>query len=78
MGSLIFDCWFRRLHADMEGSEEYHTKPLELRLMIKKILTGFVLLGVLLATAGCNTVRGIGLDLTEAGDAIVDATGGNP
>lgn len=46
--------------------------------MIKRILTGFVLLGVLLAAVGCNTVRGIGQDLTEAGDAIVDATGGNP
>lgn len=41
--------------------------------MIKRILIGFVLLGVLFAAAGCNTVRGIGQDLTEAGDAITEA-----
>jgi len=46
--------------------------------MIKRILIGFVLLGALLAAAGCNTVRGIGQDLTEAGDAITDAAGGTP
>lgn len=46
--------------------------------MIKRILIGFVLLGVLLAAAGCNTVRGIGLDLTEAGDAITEAVEGAP
>ncbi len=46
--------------------------------MIKRILIGFVLLGVLLAAAGCNTVRGVGQDLAEAGDAIVDAAGGSP
>ena len=41
--------------------------------MIKRVLIGCVLLGVLLAAAGCNTVRGIGQDLTEAGDAITEA-----
>ena len=46
--------------------------------MTKRILTGLVLLGILVAAAGCHTVRGIGRDLSEAGDAITEAAGGRP
>ena len=47
-------------------------------LMTKRILTGLVLLGILVAAAGCHTVRGIGRDLSEVGDAITEAAGGRP
>ena len=37
-----------------------------------------VLLGLSVASVGCNTFRGLGRDLSNAGDAITEAAGGTP
>jgi predicted small secreted protein len=46
--------------------------------MIKKTLLAFTLLGILIAAASCNTMRGLGRDVSIAGDAITEAAGGAP
>jgi predicted small secreted protein len=46
--------------------------------MIRKILLVFALAGMLIAAVSCNTVRGIGRDISEAGDALAGAAGGAP
>jgi len=38
-----------------------------------KSLTTFLIAGVLLVLAGCNTVKGVGQDLQKAGSTIEDA-----
>ena len=38
-----------------------------------KSLTTFLIAGVLLVSAGCNTVKGVGQDLQKAGSTIEDA-----
>ncbi len=45
--------------------------------MTRKVVLVLVLLGMLVASAGCNTVRGIGRDISAVGDALSDAAG-NP
>lgn len=37
--------------------------------MIRKLLTAFVLTGVVLGTAACNTVKGLGRDIESVGEA---------
>jgi predicted small secreted protein len=44
--------------------------------MVRRILLGIVLSGMILALASCNTVRGVGEDISQAGEAITDAAGG--
>ncbi|GHA00353.1 entericidin A/B family lipoprotein [Novosphingobium arvoryzae] len=42
--------------------------------MIRKLLATLALTGVVLGTAGCNTVKGLGRDIEsvgEAGDKVV-------
>jgi len=46
--------------------------------MTKKVLLALTLLGILVAVASCNTVRGIGRDVSIAGEAITEAAGGAP
>ncbi|MEN6338235.1 MAG: entericidin A/B family lipoprotein [Phycisphaerales bacterium] len=41
--------------------------------MIRRILLGIILSGMILAFAGCNTIRGMGEDITLAGEAISEA-----
>jgi predicted small secreted protein len=41
---------------------------------MKKICIMFVLLGALYSMVGCNTVKGAGEDIEQAGDAVKDAT----
>ena len=40
--------------------------------MVQKILTA-ALIGAAMATAACNTVRGVGEDVSATGDAVADA-----
>jgi predicted small secreted protein len=44
--------------------------------MVRRILLGIVLSGMILALVGCNTIRGIGEDITQAGEAISEAADG--
>jgi predicted small secreted protein len=46
--------------------------------MIKRMLLILALLGMLVAIASCNTVRGVGRDVSIAGEAITEAAGGGP
>ena len=46
--------------------------------MVRKAILLFVLLGLLVASLGCNTFRGLGRDISNAGDAITEAAGGTP
>ena len=46
--------------------------------MVKRILLGIILSGIILASASCNTIRGVGRDISRAGEAITDATSGMP
>lgn len=41
--------------------------------MIRKMMLVFVLLGLTAALVSCNTVRGIGRDISTAGEAISGA-----
>lgn len=41
--------------------------------MVRNILLGIVLFGIVLALASCNTVRGVGQDISRAGEVISDA-----
>lgn len=45
--------------------------------MTRKVVLVLVLLGMMVASVGCNTVRGIGRDISAVGDALSDAAG-NP
>ena len=45
--------------------------------MTRKVVIVLVLLGMMVASVGCNTVRGIGRDISAVGDALSDAAG-NP
>ena len=60
----------------IEGS--YEGTRLERYDMIKKTLLALALLGMLIAAASCNTMRGLGRDVSIAGDAITEAAGGAP
>ena len=40
--------------------------------MIKKIILVLALTGILLGTFGCNTVEGIGRDISALGTALAD------
>ena len=42
--------------------------------MIKKILLALGITSMTLTAAACNTVRGVGADLTSAADAVDDET----
>jgi predicted small secreted protein len=46
--------------------------------MIRKAILAFALLGLLIASFGCNTFRGLGQDISNVGDAINEAAGGTP
>jgi predicted small secreted protein len=46
--------------------------------MIKKLVLVLSLIGVLMAAASCNTIRGAGRDISTAGEAIEEAAGGAP
>jgi predicted small secreted protein len=46
--------------------------------MVRKSILTLVLLGLLVASLGCNTFRGLGRDISNAGDAITQAAGGAP
>jgi predicted small secreted protein len=45
---------------------------------VKKVVLVLVLLGLVSATLGCNTMRGVGKDISAAGDALSHAAGGTP
>ena len=40
---------------------------------MKKLLIMLVLLGGVFAMAGCSTLKGLGRDIEDAGDAVQDA-----
>ena len=40
--------------------------------MFQRILAGLMLLGILGAIAGCNTMRGVGQDIERGGEKIQD------
>lgn len=40
--------------------------------MVKRILAGLMLLGILGAIAGCNTMHGLGQDIERGGEKIQD------
>ncbi|RGP40848.1 hypothetical protein BPTFM16_01141 [Altererythrobacter insulae] len=42
--------------------------------MVKKILAPIVIGALLVSTAACNTVRGVGDDLKSVADAVDDET----
>ena len=42
--------------------------------MLRKLLLAFGLTAMTLTAAACNTVRGVGADLTSAADAVDDET----
>lgn len=46
--------------------------------MVKQVLLGIVLAVMILALASCNTIQGVGEDISQAGAAITDAAGGAP
>jgi predicted small secreted protein len=46
--------------------------------MIKKAVLLFVLMGLSAALVGCQTVAGIGRDISTAGELITEAAGENP
>jgi predicted small secreted protein len=46
--------------------------------MIRKAILVVALLSPLVVTFGCNTFRGLGRDISNAGDAITEAAGGTP
>jgi predicted small secreted protein len=41
---------------------------------MKKFWVMLAVLGALLSTTACNTVRGVGEDIEDVGDAVKDAT----
>ena len=45
--------------------------------MIKKTMLALVLVALLAALVGCNTIRGAGRDISAAGEAITEAAGGD-
>ncbi|MDI9434116.1 MAG: entericidin A/B family lipoprotein [Sedimentisphaerales bacterium] len=46
--------------------------------MLKKAVLLLVLAVLTIASFGCNTIRGVGRDISAVGDALSDAAGGNP
>jgi predicted small secreted protein len=46
--------------------------------MVKKVVLLFVLMGLTAALVGCQTVAGIGRDISTAGEVITEAAGGHP
>lgn len=44
--------------------------------MIRKVLLVLALLGMALAAASCNTIQGVGRDISTAGEAISEAVSG--
>jgi predicted small secreted protein len=46
--------------------------------MIKKAALLLVLLVLTTVSLGCNTIRGVGRDISAVGDALSDAAGGKP
>jgi predicted small secreted protein len=46
--------------------------------MVKKAVLLLVLAVLTMASFGCNTIRGVGRDISAVGDALSDAAGGNP
>ncbi len=44
--------------------------------MMRRVLLALVLAGLLFATLGCNTMRGLGEDVSELGEALTEAAGG--
>lgn len=43
--------------------------------MIHRVLLAFALAGLLFAVLGCNTMRGLGEDISEMGNALSEAAG---
>jgi predicted small secreted protein len=43
--------------------------------MTRKVMLVLILLGTMVASVGCNTVRGVGRDISAVGDALSDAAG---
>ena len=44
--------------------------------MVRRVLLALVLAGLLFAALGCNTMQGLGEDVSELGDALTEAAGG--
>jgi predicted small secreted protein len=44
------------------------------RIRLARLMLGPVLLGLLLATAGCNTTAGVGRDISAAGEGLSGAS----
>jgi len=44
--------------------------------MMRRVLLALVLAGLLFAALGCNTMQGLGEDVSELGDALTEAAGG--
>lgn len=43
--------------------------------MVRKIFVGILTVGVIAVLAGCNTVQGVGKDVSSAGHALEKASG---
>ncbi len=44
--------------------------------MMRRVLLALALAGLLFAALGCNTMQGLGEDVSELGDALTEAAGG--
>jgi len=44
--------------------------------MVRRVLLALVLAGLLFAALGCNTMQGLGEDVSELGEALTEAAGG--